>query len=208
MSQADARTLSRIVGEPRLLPTTDRDTSIRWNNWKGEPVRRILLGVCLLACACGSPSSPSTTPPAIAQVDGQWNVTSRVTGITGGECLSPLLSSAVGSTSTSTMRITQTGASLTAIVTAQDSSTCQYTGTAGPGSYALNFQRCDPDLVRLQCPSGAQRDLVTQSDAINATASGATSSGTDVVIFNVLSAGTSTSVGTLTLNATFTANKQ
>ena len=166
----------------------------------------MLLAAPTWACG-GSPTSPSSQ---VAQVGGVWGVTSRVTSVTGGECLASIFQLLVGAADTGTMQITQSGSSLTAISTSDsDGSSTSYTGTAGASSVALNETSCSAcNLIGATCPSGAQRDYRLQTGGVNATINGSTATGTAAESYNVFVAGTNSAVGTLIINSSFSANKR
>jgi hypothetical protein len=171
-----------------------------------------VLVVTLILSACGSsssnPASPST--PSIAQVSGNWAITTRLTGVTGGECVGVLLQTAIGGTDTGTLSVTQSGANLTATYRSTDSGlSCNYTGTAGSGSLALSATTCTAiALTGIRCINGALRDMRIVGENVNATVSGRTATGTNATTYNVFVAGTQSSVGVLTTNETFTATLQ
>ena len=107
-----------------------------------------------------------------------------------------------------TIQVIQSGSSLTARFT--DSSTggsCDYLGTAGVSTVALNTSSCTAsDLIGATCPgSTARRDIPLQTGGYNATVSGNTLSGTGAQTYNVFAANTTTPMGTLTLRSSFSA---
>lgn len=171
----------------------------------------IAFGVALLAIGCGGESGPTApSAPQIAQVGGVWAYRDTATSVSGGECVGAALQGAVGSVSTGTIQITQTGSSLTA--TATDDSTgsnCSYTGTAGSNSMALNGTFCSiASITGIVCANGARRDIRIQTLAINATITGSSANGTTAETWNVFVSGTATGVGILTLNSSFTATRR
>ena len=64
------------------------------------------------------------------------------------------------------------------------------------------------DLIGARCSTGALRDIRVQTGTLNTTLSGATLSGTSATQYNVVVSGTTSPVGTLTLNTTFTVTRQ
>lgn len=174
-------------------------------------VKRLLLSITLfclpiLGNGCGgkSPSSPSSRT---VQVGGVWAVTSTLTSVTGGECLSAGFQSIVGAVDTGTMQISQVDSSLTATFTSNISGgSSSYQGTAGASSIALNETGCSAcNLIGATCPNGARRDFRLQTGGVNATITGNSASGTAAETYNVFIAGTNSTVGVLTLNSRFSA---
>jgi len=166
----------------------------------------LLVASCALACG-SSPTGP--TGNDVVDVAGVWNFSGTLSNVTGGECVGTSLQSSVGTTIRGTLSITQTGANLTATTrSASDGSSCTYAGTAGQNAFALSWQACDAGRqIGYPCTNGTRRDFNMVTNSINATQSGNTLSGTQAESFNVLVAGTSTNVGVLVLNASFTASR-
>ncbi len=175
-------------------------------------MRAVLAGfLALVAAACGS-SSPSAPSLVLTGPDfgGTWTGTSTASSFTGGDCLAPLLAPTVGSTSNITLTITESGANVTLTTAGANGSTCTYTGSSNGSSIALNWTRCEPPLTlgTAQCPSGESRDVRLVSSAISAALTNNQLTGTETESYDVLVSGTSTSVGPLVLNSTFTATRQ
>src|SRR6266550_6307776 len=143
--------------------------------------------MALLLTACGSdsstPTSPTPSTPARVQVAGIWNLSETRTGITGGECLEGTLNSTIGTTGTDTLNISQSGASLTAVTTAQANGvSCNWTGTADTDRFVLNLTTCQTNAnqFNIRCANGAVRDLRIASSGITTVinANGVTYTGT------------------------------
>ena len=172
--------------------------------------RALSTAIAMIAVSCGggSPSAPSS--PTIAQVAGVWAYRNTLTTVSGGECVGAALQGAIGITSTGTLQITQSGASLNATSTDDtDGSNCTYTGTAGSSSIALNGTGCSVGAITdIVCQNGARRDIRIQTSGVNATISGNNASGSMAETWNVFVAGTAAGVGPLTLNGSFTATRR
>lgn len=173
----------------------------------------LILIVGVSACSGGggshTPTAPSPPPPV--QVAGVWSLSETITAITGGECFASALQSAVNTGGTGTLQITQTGGSLTARATDDSNgASCDYTGTAGSSSWALNTTTCTAsDVIGAMCPNGARRDIRLQTGGYNASTVTTTSaSGTGAQTFNVFVANTQNAVGTLTISSRFTATRR
>ncbi len=169
----------------------------------------VLAVSCVSACAGDSPSGPSLSQAA--QVAGLWRGTATTTSISGGECFASVFQGFVGGSGPISMTLTQNGANVTATVPGADnSSNYTYAGTVGASSLTLSSTACSAcDAIGAQCPTGgALRDVKIQSSNITATVNGNTLSGTEVETYNVLVAGTTSSLGTLTITDTFSLTRQ
>lgn len=173
-------------------------------------MKRLLLLALLVALpGCGgdnSPSSPSAAPPPPVNVQGLWTGISTLTSASGGECLAQVLAAQVGTTSPLTVQITQSGSSLTAVVT--DSQTGHYTnysGTAGSSSISLAWTYASAAILQnVRCPNGQLRDMRLNTDTITANVDGNRGTGTSGETWNIYVAGTQTSVGVFNGTASFT----
>jgi hypothetical protein len=73
---------------------------------------------------------------------------------------------------------------------------------------ALSSINCDaPNFTSLICSNVGRRDALLITNRINATVNGDSASDTQVFTYNAVVSGTSTSVGELVFNSTFTATK-
>jgi hypothetical protein len=172
----------------------------------------IALALSLLAAGCGG-DSPITPTPPIAQVGGVWAATETITSATGGECFEPTFRASVGSTGTGTLQITQAGAQLTVRFTdATTGASCDYVGTAGATTIALNLTSCTAsDRLGATCPnSTAKRDVRIQTGGYNLDASSATLSGTGAQTYNVFPAGQSSfgAIASASFQSRLTATKR
>lgn len=172
---------------------------------------RLAFPFLLAAAACESDGSP-TNPSTVTQVAGTWNYNARLNTVSGGECVGSDFQVIVGATDTGSLTITQTGSSLTATQTsdAGGGASCMYSGTAGSGSFTLNLTRCDGGQVfrDFSCSNGARRDIEFATNPIEGAVSGNSITATSIETYNIYAAGTSTRVGTMTLNASMTATKR
>jgi hypothetical protein len=173
-------------------------------------VRPFVVAIVIGAAGCGSSDSP-TSPSNGVQVAGTWTYTLRLTGTSGGECVGADLQGATGLSDGGTLEITQNGANLTATVRSDlVSGACSYTGTASSGSFVLNLSRCDAGMLQTgyACSNGAVRDLEYTNNAINATVSGTTATGTSIETYNINATNTTNRVGVLTMNWSFNATRR
>jgi hypothetical protein len=170
-----------------------------------------LIGAFILATGC-SDSTPATPTPTYAQIGGVWRGTARTNSVTGGECFASTFTALIGGSSTVTAAITQAGAQLTSVTITDQASggSCQYSGTVGQSAIQLTWQSCTAsNVIGARCPSsGLARDIKMQSSSVSATVSGTTITGTEADLYNVFVANTSTPVGTLSINSSFTVTKQ
>lgn len=165
-----------------------------------------LIGLLVLFGAVGCGSSTPTAPSTV-QVGGVWLGTTQITSASGGECVGPSLG--IGSATTVSLQVSQSGSALTAVATSTtNGNSTNYTGTAGASSIALNATFSTAALSTFRCSNGAIRDLQQTAGTVTATITGNTGSGTQAQSYNVFVAGTSTSVGVLTLTGSFTMTRQ
>jgi len=171
--------------------------------------------MAVIVTACGSDSTPTPSPapstPTRVQVAGIWTMTETRTGITGGECLEGALNSTIGTSFNDTLNITQNGAALTAVTTAQTSGvSCNWTGTADTDRFVLNLTSCQANAnqINLRCANGNMRDLRVASSGINLVINAnGTYAGTKADTYTVVVAGSLTQVGTMSFNENVTMTK-
>lgn len=174
-------------------------------------MRITLLACCLLAGSCTGSSTPSTPTVTTAQIGGVWRGTATTSSVVGGECLASTFASTVGGTSQISTAFTQTGSSVSATLTVTSSgSNLTYSGTVGQSAISMTWSTCSAcNLVSARCPTGtAQRDFKIQTGAFNGTVTGNTITGTESESYNVYVAGTSTTVGTMTISNAVTMTRQ
>src|SRR5689334_3474210 len=134
----------------------------------GREMRRLVLALIAIAASSCGDSSPTLAYPGgvkVADVGGVWSYTSRLTSITGGECLAPLLQSTIGSAETGTISLTQSIENTTATTRSNsDGSACESTVvTVGESSIGLVWMSCDAaNIFSMQCTNGERRDLILQ----------------------------------------------
>jgi hypothetical protein len=130
--------------------------------------------------------------------------------VTGDACLAPLFQSFVGVTEQQTISITQTGSTLRARSTSQQSgAACDWEGQAGQSTITLNWTFCDAAIIRgIQCAPGQWRDMSLQTSGVTATVNGNRANGTMADSYNVTVSGSGSSAGVLISNASFTMTKQ
>jgi hypothetical protein len=177
-----------------------------------------LVGVLLVAAvtvACGggdpSPSTPvaptPTPPPAPTYVNaaGLWTGTSRLTSATGGECVSSIFTTSIGTTTPITMQVTQNGSAVTAVVTGTTTGVyTNYSGTAGSSSISVAWTSCSAGILNgVRCSNGQLRDLKLNDNTLNANINGNSASGTSGETWNVYVSGTQTSVGILNVTTSY-----
>ena len=171
-------------------------------------MRTLIPGLAvLLACSCGgSPTSPSLADRA----SGVWLGHSTLTSASGGECVGATLQSKVGGRDVFAAPIRQTGNDLFAAMAYQgNGTTCELAGSIEGGTISLTTTSCRVNQrPGVSCSNGTVRDLSLLTDRIGASVRSGSGSGTDTATWDVLLPGTSTSVGVLTVTASFTWNRQ
>lgn len=166
--------------------------------------------LALYGLVCAGCGGSNTSPSQPAQVAGTWHGTVTLTSFTGGECLASVFQSAVGASGSFTATLTQSGTSVTASV-ANDSTggACTYTGSINGNALVLNTTGCQQgDVLGARCPGGALRDILLQSETINATVNGNSLSGTAAETDNIVISGTTILVGTFAGTSAVTAVRQ
>ena len=166
----------------------------------------LVLVVGVFGCG-GGPSAPTTPQPV--QAAGLWRGNLRVTSGTGEPCVAAALQSAAGVSFDYTLRVQQSGASLTATSTSVATGiTCQLTGTAGASSIVVNLITCNaPQPAFFSCVGNIFRDARPSALTVTLDVAGNSASGSYVETFDVLVSGTSTNVGTATQTAQLTLNR-
>ncbi len=162
-------------------------------------------GVCVaLTAACASPPPPA---PSATQVAGAWIANAALTSAVGGECVGADLQAAAGRRDRYLVALAGES-SLAATITSEGNGTsCAYSGPNAGGALTLTMTTCRLSQVpNVLCGNGSRRDLQLVGGTLQGTASSltGTGSGTDVTTWNVLAAGSTQVLGTLTLRATFT----
>ena len=162
--------------------------------------------VVLVLLGCGGGDSPSTPTPSIVNAAGLWTGTSRLDTVSGGDCVGATMAAMVGTTGNITVQITQNGSALTAVSTATATGdTTNYSGTAGASSISLDWTQMSAGIITgFRCSNGERRDMEVRTNAVTATISGNTQTGTQAESWNIKVNGTGQAVGILFLNSSFT----
>lgn len=150
----------------------------------------LILPSLLAGCGGASPSSPS--PPTVAQVGGQWRFSVRITGVTGGGCLSASFAPEVNRVFTQTLSLQQDGSALTGRVPGTVYGVdCNLTGTATPSGISLRTPACAPlrseaaPAIPVACQSGGELLITSPAVAADITTNGNSGMGTYSETFNV-----------------------
>jgi len=165
-------------------------------------VRGSLLLLALLVCACGDGSTPSG--PSVERVSGVWMAHATLTAVTGGGCVGSALQASLGNRDIFAALIQQSNTSLTGTVSSQGNQTsCSYTGSVSGAVVTLSLSSCQAGRVTaVRCADGTQYDLQLVADRISGQATSA-GPGTSTSTWNVMPAGGTAAVSTLTLSAEF-----
>src|SRR5215203_1175413 len=169
----------------------------------------LLLVVAAAGCGSGGPVTPAQPQPV--QAAGTWRGTMRVTSGTGEACVASAFQSAAGVTFNDyNLSVQQSGATLTATSTSIATGiTCQLVGTATASSIALNMTTCDAPQPRFfSCSGEVFRDARPSALTVNADIAGNSATATYVESYSVSVWNTTTNLGTATLNAQLTLNRQ
>ena len=166
-------------------------------------VRGSLLLFALLVCACGDGGS-TPSGPSVERVSGVWMAHATLTAVTGGGCVGSALQASLGNRDIFAALIQQSNTSLTGTVSSQGNQTsCSYTGSVSGAVVTLSLSSCQAGRVTaVRCADGTQYDLQLVADRISGQASSA-GPGTSTSTWNVMSAGSTAAVSTLTLSAEF-----
>ena len=174
-----------------------------------QSTRAIVLAASLASNSCGS--SP-TAPAAPTSVAGAWGGTATLTGVNGGECLSPIFSDAVGHpVGVNALAIQQTGVSVTMKLSPffPTGADCDYSGLITANAFNLVAANCGTYRSRRCEPfSGIPadqrvRDVSFVSASFSGNVSGNALSATAIETWNVYLEGTQTNVGVLTVTSRF-----
>ena len=151
----------------------------------------LLSAVLVLACDHPGPTAPSPTPspapaptPAVPVTD-VWNITARLTSVSGGECIGETMQSQIGVPKSYSLSATRTGSNVEATLkSASGDYACTFTGGNGDASgftfgeigyfsCAVGFQ-----IRGFLCGSGMRRDMLTLGQTLSGRISGNEISGT------------------------------
>ena len=134
-----------------------------------------------------SPTAPPAQSPFISRVGGFYNGSLALSRVSGGECVGEEYQSTIGfARDDSTVVISQTNTDVTAMVrSATTGLSCRYQGTAGPGAFALNTQKCEVSETLYRCANGASRVVEQVGSTVNATLNGGVVTGTVTTFYNV-----------------------
>ena len=165
--------------------------------------RGSLLLLALLVCACGDGGS-SPSGPSVERVSGVWMAHATLTTVSGGGCVGSALQTSLGNRDIFAALIQQSNTSLTGTVSSQGNQTsCSYTGSVSGAVVTLSLSSCQAGRVTaVRCADGTQYDLQLVADRISGQATSA-GPGTSTSTWNVMSAGSTAAVSTLTLSAEF-----
>ena len=166
----------------------------------------IVLGASLLAASCSGTgaTAPSNARPG-ERVSGVWIGKATLTAVSGGECVGATVEPALGSRDLFAASVRQDGTALAATLAYQGNRTsCEWGGATGAGGVGLELTSCHSGRVEgFRCANGAVRDLQMRTGRLTADATNGTGVGRDITVWSVFPAGSSESLGTLTLTADF-----
>ena len=165
--------------------------------------RGSLLLLALLVCACGDGGS-TPSGPSVERVSGVWMAHATLTTVSGGGCVGSALQASLGNRDIFAALIQQSNTSLTGTVSSQGNQTsCSYTGSVSGAAVTLSLSSCQAGRVTaFPCADGSRYDLQLVSDRMSGQASSG-GPGTSTSTWNVMPAGSTVAVSTLTLSAEF-----
>jgi len=169
----------------------------------GAAVRGSWLLFSLFVCACGDGGS-TPSGPSVERVSGVWMAHATLTTVSGGGCVGSALQASLGNRDIFAALIQQSNTSLTGTVSSQGNQTsCSYTGSVSGAAVTLSLSSCQAGRVTaFRCADGSRYDLQLASDRMSGQASSG-GPGTSTSTWNVMPAGSTVAVSTLTLSAEF-----
>ena len=169
-------------------------------------MRKLAAILLAFTAACGGgPSAPA--PAQSVQVGGVWRGSMRVTSGAGEACVASAFQSAAGMSFDYVLTVQQLGDRLTAASTSVATGiTCQLSGSAGTSSFALSMSTCESGPPRVFSCGGGNvfRDARPSGLTVTASVTGNSATATYVETYDVVVSGTTTSLGTASVNAQLT----
>ncbi len=162
--------------------------------------------MAITAAAAASCGGSAPVAPSTAQVAGAWIASSTLSTVSGGECAGVTLQNAIGRRDVFLSALAGQSTIAATITSEGNGTSCAYAGTNAGGAVSLAMISCGQNKVfTIACSSGERRDLRLVGGSLTAKADSrlGTGSGLDVTTWDVVQAGSSQRVGTLTLSAGF-----
>lgn len=157
--------------------------------WSVAALAIVVSAVIAVACGAVNPVTPSSPQPSVQpgsvpRVSSRWQLTARLTTVTGGECVGEALQSQIGVPTRYSLLVTWNGNNVDATLTsASGDLSCTYTGGTGD-STGFTFGgngwfKCEPGQVvrNFPCGNGVLRDTESLGQTISASISGTEISG-------------------------------
>lgn len=168
-------------------------------------MKHFIIGVLLSLGVAGCGNSVSTPTQTYVNAAGLWTGSQTLTSVTDGECVGDAYRALYLNQSIAyTLQVAQNAGALTAVATlTSNGAATNYTGTAATTSFTLNVTPSAAVTISgFGCAGGVLRDLKLTAGTIAANVSGNSATGTFTFTYNILTAGTQTSVGTMLLGGT------
>jgi len=128
--------------------------------------------------------------------------------VVGGGCLEPVIRAEIGTSGRDTMRISQSGMSLSGALTNDETGLgCRFTGTISGSQIALTFTACDVTNLRRRCQAGELRDMELFESSGDATVSGDRIMGTITDTWNTFVAGSRTEAERMLIQFSFSVSR-
>jgi hypothetical protein len=188
-----ARAVADAVTPTVYMP----DFSERVGLLKTAPTIFLMLALVGLFAACGA----SGTAPSFTQMSGTWRGTETLVRVTGADCIAASVAGLIGDSGDWTMTIVQSGNTLTA-----RRGDCSYRGNVGNATFTLSPDpmSCQSTTLELTCQDRTLRGIRLRTAVLSGTVNGNTASGMSTYTFDVLPAGTATSLSVLVEESVFT----
>ena len=160
------------------------------------PIATALLSVVLLSTCGGdspsAPSSPSQPPPVdspappapdLSQLIGVWNVSVRLTNISGGGCVAETMRPQIGVPTPYVLSIAQKGGGATVTLkSASGDRACAFTPSVDSSSFTTygqgGYYTCEPAVLNFRCSDGTRHAILSLGEDISGRVSGNEINGT------------------------------
>lgn len=155
------------------------------------PAVILLAAVLFSACDDGSPAAPSpavsrapssapSPAPDLSQLLGVWNVTVRLTDVSGSGCVADTMRSQFGAPNPYSLSITQTSNYSVAVTlkSASGGRACTFvTSSVDSSGFTGGSYRCEPWFLDFRCSDGTPHSISSFGEGVSGRVSGSAISG-------------------------------